>query len=49
MVTVSLLVLEHALVWRSATHRIDVAFLTVNGVISVLLGLTGIVEVCLSV
>lgn len=48
-VTISLLVLEHALVWRSATHRIDVAFLTVNGVISVLLGLTGIVEVCLSI
>lgn len=45
-ITVALLVLEHALVWRSKTHHIDVAFLTVNGVISLLLGAVGILEVC---
>lgn len=45
LLTVSLLILEHALVWRSKTNHVDVAFLTVNGVISVLLGLTGIIEV----
>lgn len=43
-----LLVLEHALVWGSRTHRLDVAFLTVNGVISVLLGGLGIVDVVLA-
>jgi 4-hydroxybenzoate polyprenyltransferase len=43
-----LLVLEHALVWRSRTHRINVAFLTVNGVISLLLGALGILDVVLS-
>lgn len=46
--TLSLLILEHALVWRSETHHIDIAFLTVNGVISVLLGAVGIVEVFLA-
>ncbi len=45
VLTVALLVLEHALVWRSKTHHINAAFLTVNGVISLLLGTAGIVEV----
>ena len=36
------------LVWRSATHHIHIAFLTVNGIISLLLGATGILEVILS-
>ncbi len=43
--TVALLVLEHALVWRSDERRIDMAFFTVNGVISLLLGALGIVDV----
>jgi 4-hydroxybenzoate polyprenyltransferase len=42
--TIALLVVEHALVWRSRTHHINVAFLTVNGVISLLLGAAGIIE-----
>lgn len=44
-VTVGLLVLEHALVWGSRTHRIPVAFLTVNGVISLVLGAAGCIDV----
>lgn len=47
VLTVGLLVLEHALVWRSARHRIPLAFLTVNGVISLLLGAAGILDVWL--
>jgi 4-hydroxybenzoate polyprenyltransferase len=43
--TVALLLLEHALVWRSKTHHINLAFLTVNGLISLLLGAAGIIEV----
>lgn len=44
-----LLILEHALVWGSRTHHINVAFFTVNGVISLLLGALGIVDVVLHV
>ncbi|MAE65447.1 MAG: 4-hydroxybenzoate octaprenyltransferase [Phycisphaeraceae bacterium] len=40
-----LLVIEHALVWRSRTHHIHMAFFTINGIISVLLGTLGIVDV----
>ena len=47
--TIGLLVLEHALVWRSKTHRIHIAFLMVNGIISLLLGTAGIVDVWLNV
>jgi len=36
-----LLVLEHALVWRSRLHRLHLAFFTVNGVISLLLAAAG--------
>jgi 4-hydroxybenzoate polyprenyltransferase len=43
--TAALLVLEHALVWRSKTHNIPMAFLTVNGIISLLLGAAGIFDV----
>lgn len=43
--TVGLLLLEHALVWRSKTHHIHMAFFTLNGIISVLLGIAGIVDV----
>lgn len=40
-----LLVIEHALVWRSRTHHIDTAFFTINGVISLLLGGLGAADV----
>lgn len=40
-----LLILEHALVWRSSTHHIHMAFFTVNGVISLLLGGLGIFDI----
>lgn len=40
-----LLVLEHALVWRSESRRINMAFFTVNGVISLLLGTLGVIDV----
>jgi 4-hydroxybenzoate polyprenyltransferase len=43
-----LLVIEHALVWGSKTHRIPLAFLTVNGIISVVLGAAGIVDVAVA-
>lgn len=45
--TVALLALEHAIVWQSSTHHIHIAFLTVNGIISLLLGAAGIVDVAL--
>jgi 4-hydroxybenzoate polyprenyltransferase len=40
-----LLAVEHALVWGSKTHHINVAFFTVNGVISLLLGGLGILDI----
>jgi len=46
--TALLLVIEHALVWRSETNHISMAFFTVNGIISILLGLAGTIE-CLAV
>jgi 4-hydroxybenzoate polyprenyltransferase len=49
ILTLVLLVIEHALVWRSSTHHIHTAFLTVNGIISLLLGVAGIAEVVLAV
>ncbi len=49
MIVALLLILEHALVWGSKTHRIHMAFFTVNGVISVLLGGLGIVDVVTAV
>lgn len=39
-----LLAVEHVLVWRSGTHHIHLAFLTVNGVISLVLAAGGIVD-----
>lgn len=44
-IVAALLLLEHALVWRSKTNHINMAFFTVNGVISLLLGGAGIVDV----
>jgi 4-hydroxybenzoate polyprenyltransferase len=46
---IGLLVLEHALVWRARTHRLDMAFFTVNGVISLVLGGLGILDVMIAV
>jgi len=43
--TAGLLVIEHGLVWRLNTQRIPLVFLTVNGLISLLLGSAGIVDV----
>jgi 4-hydroxybenzoate polyprenyltransferase len=40
-----LLIIEHALVWGSKTHHISMAFFTLNGVISLLLGGLGIIDV----
>ncbi len=45
VLAIVLLVIEHALVWRSKRHHINVAFLTINGVVSLLLGAVGIAEV----
>jgi len=45
MMMSALLLLEHTLVWRSRTHHINMAFLTINGVISLVLGALGIVDV----
>ena len=36
--------LEHALVWGSKTNQINMAFFTLNGVISLLLGGLGIFD-----
>ena len=44
-IVAALLILEHALVWGSKTHHINMAFFTVNGMISVLLGALGIWDV----
>ena len=44
-----LLAIEHGLVWGSRTHRIHIAFLTVNGLISLLLGGLGIFDAVRSV
>lgn len=46
--TISLLVVEHALVWGSKTHHLNMAFFTVNGVISLLLGAAGIADAVLA-
>jgi len=40
-----LLLVEHALVWGSKTHHINMAFFTLNGLISLLLGGLGIYDV----
>jgi len=45
----ALLIFEHALVWRSRTNHLNMAFFTVNGVISVLLGGLGLVDIVLAV
>jgi len=42
--TCALLILEHALVWGGRTKQLHMAFFTVNGVISMLLGCAGIAD-----
>ena len=49
VVVAVLLIVEHALVWRARMHRIHIAFLTVNGVISLLVGAFGIFDVIFAV
>jgi len=46
--TAALLVVEHTLVWGSKTNHLNMAFFTVNGVISLLLGAAGIADVVLA-
>ncbi len=43
-----LLLVEHALVWNSKTHHIHMAFFTLNGLISLLLGTLGIWDIVTS-
>ena len=45
IIVAALIVLEHALVWGSKTNHINMAFFTLNGVISLLLGGLGIFDV----
>lgn len=47
-VTSALLILEHALVWGGRTKQLNMAFFTVNGVISLLLGAAGIADVLMA-
>lgn len=46
---VLLLIIEHALVWGGKTKQLNMAFFTVNGIISLLLGAAGITEAVLAV
>lgn len=45
MITACLLLVEHALVWGSKTGQINMAFFTVNGIISLLLGVLGVMDI----
>lgn len=44
-----LLMLEHVIIYRSATQHINLVFFTLNGVISIVLGMLGIIDVLLSI
>ncbi|QDU70900.1 UbiA-like polyprenyltransferase [Mucisphaera calidilacus] len=44
-IALALLITEHAIVARSHTKHLDVAFFTLNGIISLILGAAGIVDV----
>jgi 4-hydroxybenzoate polyprenyltransferase len=46
--TIALLVVEHTIVWTSKTNHIDMAFFTINGIISVILGGLGVVDVLMA-
>jgi len=43
--TCALLILEHALVWGGRTKQLNMAFFTVNGIISLALGAAGIADI----
>ena len=43
--TCALLIFEHTLVWGGRTKQLNMAFFTVNGIISLLLGIAGITDV----
>ena len=47
VIVAGLLIVEHALVWGSQSHHIHIVFFTLNGVISLLLGGLGIIDVVL--
>jgi len=49
VVVAGLLVLEHILIWGSGLHHIHLAFFTLNGVVSLVLGGLGIFDVIRSV
>ncbi len=42
--TIALLIVEHAIIHRSGTRRLNMAFFTINGVISVILGIAGVID-----
>ena len=44
-ITGALLIFEHALVWGGKTKQLNMAFFTVNGVISLMLGAAGIADI----
>lgn len=44
VLTVTLLIFEHALVWGGQTKQLHMAFFTINGIISLMLGLAGIMD-----
>ena len=46
--TCALLIVEHALVWGGRTKQLHMAFFTVNGIISLLLGAAGIADVLIA-
>ena len=45
VIVAALLILEHALVWKSDTHHMHLAFFTVNGIISLVLGTLGVWDI----
>jgi 4-hydroxybenzoate polyprenyltransferase len=47
IIVVGLLLLEHILIIRSAERHLDMAFFTLNGLVSCLLGLAGVADVLL--
>lgn len=44
-IVATLLIVEHTIVWRSKINHINMVFFTLNGIISVMLGVLGVVDV----
>jgi len=42
---VAILVVEHSIVWRTGTRHVQLAFFTFNGIVSLVLGGLGLVDV----